>query len=311
MRKNIFVGNNLDIPVRTVYEIKGLNLDRFINTCGKRGLVLFDVKKYTNKRLRFCVKHNDRKKLFAITDEMCYNIKKVKDKGRGYPLLYFYRNVGVLLGIALFIAVAAFADDLVFSLSFTGSGSVYSREVANYLAGRGVGVCSRFSALDLDLLGDEIMAMSPRLSFAECRKDGNRLAVELVLSEEPPKALSGTAVELKSDVSGIVEEIKVYRGTAEVKAGDAVSAGDILVGGYSVVNERRIELNVVATVTVRTERRYEYRSNNDNEEEIALLFAEQIYHESSVSDYAVIKTQSGDEFIYTVTMVSRRILFAG
>lgn len=311
MRKNIFVGNNLDISVYTVYEIKGLNLDRFINTCGKHGLVLFDVKKYKNKRLRFSVKHNECKKLFAIADEMCYNIKKVKDKGKGYPLLYFYRNAGVLLGIVLFIAAAAFADDLVFSLSFTGSGSVYSREVANYLACKGVGVYSRFSALDMDSLGDEIVAMSPRLSFAECRKDGNRLAVELILSEEPPEILSGTVAELKSDVAGVVEEIKVYRGTAEVKVGDIVAIGDTLVGGYSVVNERRIELNVVATVTVRTERCYEYRSNNDNEEEIALLFAEQVYNESSDSDFAVIKTQSDEEFIYTVTIVSRRVLFAG
>ncbi len=311
MRKDFFGRKGLGGLVYTVFEVKGLNLDRLINSYGKQGIALYDVKKYSNKRIRFAVKYGDGKKLFAITKEMCYNIRKVCDKGRGYPLLYLFRNIGVLIGIALFTVTAIILNDYVFSVDYTGSGSVYSREVQNYLSGRGVGVYSKFSDIDLDSLGEEIMSVSPRLSFAECRKDGNRLKIELILSREPPKTLNGGVTELKAEVSGVLENLKVYRGTAEVKVGDSVSAGDLLVGGYYLAGEERVSQNVIATATIRIEKNYEYVSINDNEEDMALLFAEQALNIFQPTDSKVVKTQTKDGFIYAVTLVTKRVQSVG
>ncbi|MBQ8426504.1 MAG: sporulation protein YqfD [Clostridia bacterium] len=174
MRKNIGYRENGQ-SVKSVYLIKGLNLDRFINAVRRRGIPLFDVKKLGDKRMLVTVNLSDSAKFFAIAKELCYNIRKVRDKGRGYPIFYLLKNFGLLIGVAVFIAMAVFFNDVVFEISFNGSGKVYGREVKEYLQTVGVKEYSRFSGIDLNALGDRILKNNPHLSFASCKKNGNSL----------------------------------------------------------------------------------------------------------------------------------------
>lgn len=311
MRKHSVGGKNLKRLYYTVYEIRGLNLDRLINTLKKRGIGLYDVKKYGVKRLVLAVNGSDNEKFFAITRELCYNVKKVRDKGRLYPALYLFRNLGLVIGAVVFLVAGVFFDDVIFSFSFTGSGSVYKREVTDYLSGRGIKVYSRFSDLDLKTLEDEILAFNPHLSFASCKKDGNRLAINLVLASDGTDVLSGEAKELRSDVDGVIESIKVYRGTAIAGVGDAVTTGQLLVGGYATVNEQTVEINVLACVTIVTEKVTVYSSGSDGDEERAIVFAEESNPELEPISSEVVKTQENGEFIYTVILKYRHVLYVG
>ena len=49
MRKDTVGRKTINGALYTVYEVKGLNLDRLINACKKRGIDLYDIKKYSNK----------------------------------------------------------------------------------------------------------------------------------------------------------------------------------------------------------------------------------------------------------------------
>ena len=69
--------------VKRTYCIKGLNLDNFLNTVRLRGIDLFDVKKTARNRILVSVNLASSEKFFAIAKELCYNIKKVRDKGFG------------------------------------------------------------------------------------------------------------------------------------------------------------------------------------------------------------------------------------
>ena len=45
----------------------------------------------------------------AIWKEMCYTISVIKESGMAYPLLYLYRNAGIIIGaiIFMFLTVSA------------------------------------------------------------------------------------------------------------------------------------------------------------------------------------------------------------
>ncbi len=312
MRKDFGFGKALGGLVYTSCEITGLNLDRLINTLKKQGVDLYDVKKPTNKRLMLTVKRKDCKKLFAITKDLCYNIKVIKNKGLYYPLLYLLKNAGVLIGSLIFIVTAYISNDFIFKIDYTGSGSVYRREVENYLSANGIGVYTRFSNLDLSALGDALTAVSERLSFAECKKVGNVLSIELALSKQAEKPLTGTATSLVATESGVLEKLKAYRGTPLFKVGDEVNAGDVLVDGYYTVGEEKLPQNVIATAVIRTVKYYEYISSNDGEEDIAIMLAEQTLLDESVDAQSQVeKLQTQDGFIYKVTLTVRVTLFVG
>lgn len=311
MRKDNFARKSLKKFFYSTFEIRGLNLDRLINTLGKRGITLLNVKKYGNKRLIITVNSAENEKIFAIGKELCYNIKKVRDGGRLYPALFLLRNAGLLIGAAIFLISIFIINDLIFSFSFTGSGALYGREITEYLNGKGVAVFSRFSGLDLKTLGESILADNPHLSFVDIRRSGNRLEINAAAATDNVKRLEGDAKELTADAAGTVETVKVYRGTAEVQAGQTVEPGDVLVAGYAVVKDRRLEINVIAFVTVISEYRYEFRCDSDAGEDIALIFAEEAFGDKEITSFRVDKTEEEKGFLYTVYLTYRIVYFVG
>lgn len=308
MRKNKSVRTSLGVLVN--YRIKGLNLDGFINLVKNRGIELYNLKKRGNKELCLSVKFNQCAKFFAIAKEMCYNIEKVGESGKGYPVLALYRSVGVIACIAVFTAIVYLASDFIFAFNFTGSGSVYAREIKEYLSSRGIIEFSRFSNIDLPRLEDEILAENKNLSFVSVQKKGNRLIVNSATSTSNTERLNGNVYSLTADQDGVVEKIKVYRGTALVKVGQAVKKGDLLVDGQVVVKEQTLKTNVIAYLSLVCEKKCEYRSQSAGEEQKAIIIAESEFLEEPLGSTVSVRFENG-QYIYTVSVSYRKILYAG
>ena len=160
MRKNKIGRKNLELY--SVYKISGVNLDSLVNTLKNHGVAVKDFVKSDNKNAVISVSFADNEKFFAITREMCYNIEKVGEKGRHRFLLKILRNAGLFIGALLFVLIVAVFDDFIFSIDYYGSGSVYSREVGEYLNSKNVKPFARFSRIDLA----ELSALAPRLFFS-------------------------------------------------------------------------------------------------------------------------------------------------
>ncbi len=309
-RKNVKI-SKYPKSVFAVYSIKGLNLDRFINKVKNKGITLYDIKKLNNKRLIVTVSYNDSQKFFAIAKEMCYNIKKVKEKGVLLPLVLAVRSIGVVIGCCLFIAITYFLSDFIYDISFLGTGSAYKREVAEYLNSKGIKRFSRFSSIDTQKLEDDILATCKNLSFVSVERQGNRLKIDMALSTEQVDRLDGNVYALYSTVTGTVEQINVYRGTPTVEVGDFITEGQLLVDGYMIIKEQTIKINVLASINVIVEQKFSFADLGDGAEDKALLFAEASLKDKQVLDLSVNKIQINNQFIYEVTAKYRAVIHTG
>lgn len=295
----------------TTYEINGLNLDRFINTLKTKGVEVKNAQKKGNKQLLVSIKFADNEKFFAIAKELCYNIKKVGFGGKAYPLFALYKNIGVVLGTILISLIAIVFSDYILSIDFVGSGSVCKREIKEYLYSNGICEFSKFSDIDLSVLEDKILSSNDNLSFVGAKKRGNRLIIESVLSTEKVKTLNGDIYSLNSDCDGVVDNIKVYRGTAVVEKGQEVKKGDLLVDGYSTIKEQTVKINVLAIISVICSNDCVYQSKNLGEEEKAILFAKAEFSDKEIIDYTVKTIKVDDTYIYTVSVRFKHIIIAG
>ena len=297
--------------VYTVFKVTGLNQDRLINTLKKQEITLYDVKKLSNKQLIVSVSVKESKKFFAIAEELCYNVIRIKEKGRAKPLLQLFRSFSAVIGAFVFVLVTLLCNDTVFAFSFSGSGSIYSAEVESYLAGLGITPFVRFSSFDMSKVEDGILANNKNLSFVALSKQGSRLNLELVLAESRVDVLQGDVYELLSPNDAIIESIKVYRGTAVVKKGDAVKKGDLLVGGYAIIKEQTVKINLLACVTLNVSVQYEYTSNREDDEQNAYIYALAQMGDRDVIDVKVEKQKIGSEFKYISTACYRKVIYAG
>ncbi len=309
MRKNKVCRTNL--ALNCTFKVQGLNLDRFINYVKKQGITIYNAKKSGNKVLIVTVSFNQSQKFFAIAKEMCYNIKKLNDGGRALPLLNLYRMLGIFIGCVLITLTAIFCDDLLLGVSFTGSGSLYKREVSEYLQQKGITTFTRFSSFSTQRLEDEILASNPRLSFVSCKKAGSRLIIELELSKDKVNTLNGNEYCLISDVNGVIENLKVYRGTATFSVGDYVNEGDLIVDGYALIKEQTVKQNVIAWVSVICQSEFIYTFDTDTEKEKALMFAEQQLLDKEIVDQTVAVNKNGEKYDYIVKLSYRHVLCVG
>lgn len=310
MRKNSIDRTGIG-GLYTTFEIKGVNLDRFINYAKKQGLTLYDVKKISIKRLLVTVNFKESRKFFAIADKMCYNVKRIRYKGWAYPFFRLVKSIGLLVGALVFMTVSVIFDDFIVGIKFSGSGSIYHRQVKEYLKDNGVCEFSRFSSVDLKVLEDKVLSDNPHLSFVSLKKSGNTLNVELALSSDNVKTLSGDVYFVKSDVNGEIERIKVYRGTALVSAGDQVNVGDLLVDGVVTLNDQTLKTNVICSVSIIVSQEREYAFEQGDAEQKAVLLAESEFFDKEILCSFVNKTQTGGGYLYKVLIKYRRVLCVG
>ena len=300
-----------DLDIYYVYEVKGANLDRLLNTLKKRGVELYNVKKYGSFRLRLWVKIKSCQNFFAITKELCYNTTKIGEKGKARFLLSAYRSIGLMVGALLFIFISVLFSDVILDFSYTGTGAVCKHQVQEYLYENGVTKYSRFSSINVERLEDAILANNENLSFVSCKKSGNTLKIELVLAKEKTPVLKGDVKSFNSDCDGVVKDIKVYRGTPLVKVNDVVKKGDLLVDGFMLVKEQRVDINVIASVTIECQEIVEYFSYKDNDTEMAIIFAEQQFDNNLIQKSQVTKSKDGDVYKYTVSVTYLKVLVTG
>ena len=310
MWKNKVVRKNLG-GVKQTYLIEGLNLDRLLNTAKNRGLTLENVKKTSNRRLIVSLSLTDSKKFFALSKEMCYNIKKIRQTGKTLPLLKAWQRLGVVVGAIVFCLSSCFYNDLIYGFSFCGSGSVYEKEVLYCLNQMGVKPYARFSSFDFEKIEDEILAKNKNLSFVSIRKNGNRLNIESSLATDNVDRLNGNVHSIISEVDGVIEKINVYRGTALFKKGDAVKKGDKIVDGYMTVKEQVVKINVLANLSIIVNEQFNYSSNLDNEEEKAFLLAKATLYDKEIVEYSTQKIQKENQFDYITTVKYRYVLYVG
>jgi len=160
---------------KRAFLVEGLNQDNLLGILNKRGIKLYDVKKISNKKVYISVNLNQSEKFFAITKELCYNVKKVGVKGRHLWVYRLINNVGLAIGALFFAVIAYFSNDILFDYRFSGSGKAYKNQVIAYLNGVGLKKFARFSDFRLDLLEDRVLSSNPNLTFVSLEKKGNYL----------------------------------------------------------------------------------------------------------------------------------------
>lgn len=307
MRKNNEYNDKLKKGLFSRYEVVGLNQSVLLNSLAKNGIKIERIKKVDSSKMTLDINCSQNKKFFAITKELCYNIKKVKDGGFFYPLVCLSRRLGVLFGTIAFLTIVLLSNDVIFGLEFSGSGAVFERRAREVLRTYGVCEFSRFSAVDFNQAAKGLLKSDDKFSFVSVKRKGSRIAIELVASTQPIKTVEENSDGLTADVDGVVKEVKVYRGTAIVKEGDSIKKGDLLVGGFVVVKDVVTPIGAIARVVVEYEREIKVILYCDDGEEIAETFARAEFEENSVSAAQVKKEKNGEQYIYTVTLNLRKV----
>ena len=237
--------------LRIKFSVSGSKL-RFLPTfLNCRDVSVYEYKEVSPTHARVTIDFCDSNKFFAICKNMCYNKTIIGYFGVFAPIALLIKHAGLVLGVIAFTVITCLLNGVVLDIDCVGTGACFATQTQAVISDYGVKKYTLFKNVDFDGLEAEILKTNPKLSFVSVEKQGNRLVVNTVLSDKDPDVLTENYADLVSGHKGVVESVKVLRGTALVSVGDSVDENTVLVGAYLLgKDDKTYPTYVLATVTI-------------------------------------------------------------
>ena len=279
----------MSIGFCTEYEITGRNLALLFQKLDLKKIPFKNLYK-TQDGVRISIDGKYNEQFLSILNQS-WSYKTVSVSGKKIRLKKALKNAGIFIGILIFLLGTFFTDNILFSIKYSGDCSYFYRDIQAVLERNSVKKYSRFSSIDLRDLSEQIYAENPLICYSSVKKEGNFLVVEVKKSQNYTYGVDTTQKELKSTVDGRILQIKVYRGVALKKVGDEVKAGEVIVSGERVDEDKIYQGYVLATVSVL--KSYEYTEQGEDSLEAlaratarakALCGAEEYYFEQTTCE---------------------------
>ena len=214
---------------RSHFKIKSLNREKIFNKISQQ-FVIYDVKQ-RDGFIEFEVDESDGEEVEKFLNQQNVKIYSAVHKGLRRKILNILKMWGVVAGLAIGIALYSLQYFFVFKIEVWGCDELNESEVANFVKEN---MASRFKGnIDTQRLEISIRDNFELVSSVSVAIVGQSLIVninEAILPEE----LNGEFEPIVSQYDGLVTEINLVQGTLNVKQGDIVQKGDILVYPYII-----------------------------------------------------------------------------
>ena len=214
---------------RSHFKIKSLNREKIFNKISQQ-FVIYDVKQ-RDGFIEFEVDESDGEEVEKFLNQQNVKIYSAVHKGLRRKILNILKMWGVVAGLAIGIALYSLQYLFVFKIEVWGCDELNESEVANFVKEN---MTSRFKGnIDTQRLEISIRDNFELVSSVSVAIVGQSLIVninEAILPEE----LNGEFEPIVSQYDGLVTEINLVQGTLNVKQGDIVQKGDILVYPYII-----------------------------------------------------------------------------
>lgn len=210
----------------------------FINDCFKNNLNIKDIAE-TENGITAAADVKTYFQLHRIAFRHGGRVKAVKRKGLPFFLHPLKNRWGILAGIAFSVFLISFMGGFIWNVTVVGNDRVTDARIVDYLAQNGFKTGVRWNDTDKENLEFGVMAEFDEVSWISINKIGSLALVEINETRNKPSITDDSKItNVVASEDGVITHVTALGGWSQVKAGDAVSKGDLLISG---VNESEVD----------------------------------------------------------------------
>ena len=214
-------------------SVEGYYIERLINICRNQKITVWNIKKKEDIKIYFNIGINDFKKVAKIARKTQSKIK-IEQK-RGLPfLLYRYKKRKIfLIFLLILVILITLSSNFVWNVEITEENGKDLANIAQDIESAGLKTGVLKSKIDTKEIINKIRLERDDIAWMGIELKGTNAIVKLVKAEEKPEIVDENEYcNIVSDKEGVITKINAGNGTANVKVGDVVKAGDILINGW-------------------------------------------------------------------------------
>ena len=214
-------------------SIEGYYIERFINICKKRNITIWNLKRNKNTMLFFNVRIKEFKEVCKIVKQLNFKIKIRSKKGLPF-LMYKYKKrkaFAILLIIVVFII--GLSSMYVWNVDIIEENNQELPNIRQDIEEAGIKLGTLKSKINSKEIINKIRLKRNDVAWMGIEKKGTNIIVKLVKADQKPEIVdTNEYCNIVSDKTGVITKINAQNGTANVKVGDTINKGDILINGW-------------------------------------------------------------------------------
>lgn len=212
-------------------RINGYGATRFINICSKKRIKLWEMEK-TEDGYMLCMYISDFRKIPEI-------VKKTKIKAfivEKHGLPFFFAKISYrkffVIGALLCFGWLFYMSRFIWAIEIEGNISITDEMIMDYLAENNIEIGTKVNLLDAEDLEKCFRSDFDDITWISIGREGTTLTIDIkerdVAVYEEEEALASS---LYAPCDGVIMSVMVRSGLAQVKPGDEVTAGQLVVDG--------------------------------------------------------------------------------
>lgn len=211
---------------RVFFVAKCDNPAAFVNKALQAGITLFRIER-SEHGLRAQAALRDFARLRPVARAVGAHVKIIARYGWPFIAARWWHRKGLLAGIVLIALVLSILSQLVLFISVSGNKTIGSAEILQKAQALGLKTWVLSGDLDLNRIATGLEESFPDAAWVGIGRKGTHVQIEVVEKIRPrAKAEDGNLVAAKT---GLVQQVIVIQGIAQVHEGEMVQKGQVLI----------------------------------------------------------------------------------
>lgn len=208
----------------------GDNLEKFVNMAASRGIYLWDIKRLGEDRILVKARLSAIHPLRHIARNNKCRFKFQEREGVPFILARVRRRKSLVIGAAVFMASMYLLSSFVWSINIEGNKKITDDQILKAASRAGLKRFAFKAILEPAKVEKTIREDFPEIAWTGVYIKGTRVTINIA-EKTYPGVRNEYPAHIVSAKSGLIKEILVLAGNPQVKEGDTVVAGQVLISG--------------------------------------------------------------------------------
>ncbi len=214
-------------------SVEGYYIEKLINICTNKKIVIWHLKRDKNVKLYFNIATQDFKQIVKIAKKLQCHVKIEKKKGLPFLLhRYHKRKIFAIVAICILAGVVGLSH-FIWNVEIQEESGQELEGIYQDVVEAGLATGTLKAKIDTKGIINQVRLKRQDIAWMGIELKGTNAIVRIVKADSKPEIIDETEYcSIVSDKEGVITKINAQNGTMNVKVGDTVSHGTILINGW-------------------------------------------------------------------------------
>ena len=213
-------------------KIEGYYIERFINICTTKQILLWNLKREDSITLHASVEVKSFKELRQICKKTKCKMKIEGKKGLPFTIKKYKKRKVFILFLILIIVGIITLSRFIWNIEVTGNEKINTEEILALVEEEGLSIGKLKGGIDTKEIINKIRLERDDVAWVGIIIKGTNAVIEIVEADKKPDIVDEEEYcNIVADKDAIITKVSAQNGTPIVKEGDVITKGDVIIEG--------------------------------------------------------------------------------